>query len=424
MKGGGKSSLRRTYGRGDDGDDAVDAPTAYSWREVPDKGASKGGLGQKRAYQKPAWKDDAEDDNNGNGNGGWRSRNSSWKKRGDDRDTGNRGGGNDDGGWSKPHSAFGNDWQSQGKRWHSYKEAKPECKYEGVLEATTLIVAEIAHLETKQDPENLIQYFVNKVEQAADDLAKDERLATKGGQLLAVSLIEELVEAVMHPLSQRDSEKEWYMQVDVAAPLKAAAMAIFQNSKLFSRMLAPMMDRYVEESVFRFREDERFQVVLWEIVEKAEMQDHKYCKKTYQYLQKAYEDAHTQTEFGETKADEPALGVVQDFVKSWISLFVGRAWDVLENGVGGGVAAQAAWVTKLFQSLLHPDRCCLSYDLVSSLANPLPAEWDFINDVACNILAEAHTEQPSKKKTKTNYNKDTGATTHANIASWAASGGW
>jgi len=278
------------------------------------------------------------------------------------------------------------------------KAKKIESNYEGVVEATKVVVAEIQHLENKYDAETMVEYFVGMVDKAADALAKDERLSQKGSQCTAMSVLEDLVEGVMQPLSAKDNEKEWYTQVDMSPPLKAAAAALFQNSKLFSRMLAPMMEKHVDESVFRFREDERFQNVLWEMTEHCDDVEAKYHKKIYQHLLKAYDESHTQAEFGSSQASEPALGVVQDFVKCWISLFVGRAWDVLENGIGGGISQQAAWVTKLFQALLHPTRCCLSYDLVSALSSPLPAEWEYINEVACTVIAEASASEPKVKK--------------------------
>eukprot|EP00929_Paragymnodinium_shiwhaense_P021109 TRINITY_DN13854_c0_g1_i1.p1 TRINITY_DN13854_c0_g1~~TRINITY_DN13854_c0_g1_i1.p1 ORF type:complete len:406 (-),score=128.66 TRINITY_DN13854_c0_g1_i1:186-1403(-) len=391
---GGKSSLRRTYGRGDDGDDA-NTRSVFSWSGVS-SGKGKGGRfedDEPRGHKRPFGRHrEADEDSFGFGGKGIKGFKDGYVLVDASQFM--------DAPWMM--AEMGVKGKGKAGKWPRRKPAKEpepaiECKYDGVVEAMTACVAPIAHLDTKWDEKYLIEYLVGKVEKAAEQLEKDERLTSRGSQMLAVAVLEDLVEGCMQSLAQKDSTKAWYNELDIAPPLKAAAMGLFQNSKLFSRMLAPMMDKYVEEAIFRFKEEERFQHVIWDTVAECQVAD-KYQKKTNQFLLKAYDDAHTQAEFGSSEADEPALGVVQDFVKCWMTLFISRAWDILESGVGNNTTEQAAFVTKLFQTILHPEKCCLPHDLVSSLSNPLPAEWDYVNEVACLTIAEANAG--GEKKTK------------------------
>ena len=40
--------------------------------------------------------------------------------------------------------------------------------------------------------------------------------------------------------------------------------------------------------------------------------------------------------YGTTSNESPELAVLQDFVKGWMSDFIGKGWDVLENGLSDG----------------------------------------------------------------------------------------
>merc|ERR1712034_24074 len=79
--------------------------------------------------------------------------------------------------------------------------------------------------------------------------------------------------------------------------------------------------------------------------------------------------------------------------------FIGRSWDVLENGVGAR-DDQVNFVTNLFQTLSHPERSCLPHDLVASLQEHPPANWPFIAETCHTIFAENDAHQPNKKQKK------------------------
>ena len=65
---------------------------------------------------------------------------------------------------------------------------------------------------------------------------------------------------------------------------------------------------------------------------------------------------------------------VVDQLQAWISEFVRRAWDVLNNGVSNSTQEQQIGVTtSLFQYLCDPAHSCLPHDLTQQLDAPPPA---------------------------------------------------
>merc|ERR1712139_611501 len=95
-------------------------------------------------------------------------------------------------------------------------------------------------------------------------------------------------------------------------------------------------------------------------------------------------------------------GLLQDFIKGWMTEFIGRAWDVLENGVGGR-EEQINFVTNLFQTLAHPERSCLPHDLVAALQEHPMANWPFIAETCHTIFVEMEAERPNKKQKNSKY---------------------
>merc|ERR1712034_309295 len=77
--------------------------------------------------------------------------------------------------------------------------------------------------------------------------------------------------------------------------------------------------------------------------------------------------------------------------------FIGRSWDVLENGVGAR-DDQVNFVTNLFQTLSHPERSCLPHDLVASLQEHPPANWPFIAETCHTIFAERDTRTRNRRR--------------------------
>merc|ERR1712232_71954 len=118
----------------------------------------------------------------------------------------------------------------------------------------------------------------------------------------------------------------------------------------------------------------------------------KQIKKCCQHLMKAYDDAHFESPYGSNNADTPELGMLQDFVKGWMSQFVGRAWDILNNGIesiDAGIDGQVLFVTVLFQTLTSPERACLPHGLTSMITEPPPHPWPFIAESVEKVFKEA-----------------------------------
>jgi len=270
--------------------------------------------------------------------------------------------------------------------------------YPGLVQSMREIIEPVAHMEDKWSPEEIVKRMVKYVQNAADQMAKDERLGHKGNPIQAQALVEEFVETAMGMISQGCHDKAWAREANFATPLCLVAESIFKTSKLFSRMLAPMLHKYVEDSIFRFREEERIQRAIWETVESSGLPQN-YFKKCSSHLAKGYDDAHITASYGQSEAASPEMGLLQDFIKGWMTEFIGRAWDVLENGVGAR-EEQINFVTNLFQTLAHPERSCLPHDLVASLHEHPMANWPFIAETCHQIFAEMDAEKPSKKKQK------------------------
>jgi hypothetical protein len=270
-------------------------------------------------------------------------------------------------------------------------------KYPGLLEAMKETIAPVAHLEEKWSEQEIVQKMVVYVTKAADTFAKDDRLSKRGSPVQAQAVVEEFVETAMASICQGCQERAWVTTATFANPLCLVADQIFKNAKLFARMLAPMLHKYVEDAIFRFREEQRITNAIWETVENSGLSD-KYYKKCNQHLNKVYDDCHISSQFGASLAVTPELGLLQDFVKGWMSDFVGRAWDVLENGVGAR-DEQVNFVINLFQTLCHPDRCCLPHDLTAGLGElQPPASWPFIAETAMMVFAELDNPAPKKQK--------------------------
>jgi len=242
----------------------------------------------------------------------------------------------------------------------------------------------------------LISRMVQYIVKAADTLAKDTRIQQKGSPLQAQAIIEEFVETAMGSMSAGCHDKAWFQQANFTAALCLVAEQIFSNAKLFARMLAPMMHKYVEDALFRFREEERILNAVWETIENSGLSS-AYHKKCNSHLTRSYDEAHISAPYGQHVAEKAEFGLLQDFLKGWMSEFISRAWDVLENGVGGR-DEQVNFVTNLFQTLAHPERKCLPHDLLASLDSPPPASWSFVGEAVIAIFTENDMERPSKKQ--------------------------
>lgn len=275
----------------------------------------------------------------------------------------------------------------------------------GLQEALLEALAPCAHMDPAWSIDEMVKRVHAYFTKAAKKYESDERAAGRGTAVQAQALIEEFTSNALGAVGAACYEKPWFTEADFSGALMVTAMYTFRGGKLFSRTLGPILKRYVDDGVFRYREEERIQKAMWDAVEVSGLAE-SYQKKAAKHLQVAYDDAHMSAPYGSTTASTPELGLVQDFVKAWMTQFVSKSWDVLENGVTGGKDEQFAFLTTLFQYLTDPDRSCLPHDLTAQLESPPPESWGFIGEMAMKIFTDMEeAAENAKKKQKTAWGK-------------------
>jgi len=278
------------------------------------------------------------------------------------------------------------------------KEAAPEAAgIPGLTEALMEALAPVAHMDSSWDIDEMVKRVHSYFTKAAKKYEGEERAASRGSSIQAQALIEEFVSTALGAVGAACYEKVWFSQADFSGALMVTAMYTFRGGKLFCRTLGPVLKRYVDDGVFRYREEERIQKAMWDAVSISGLNEG-HQKKAAKYLQVAYDDSHMSAPYGSTTASSPEMGLVQDFVKSWMTEFVNKAWDVLENGVVGGKDEQFAFLTTLFQYLTDPERSCLPHDLTAQLETPPPESWGFIGELAMKIFTDMEEAANRPKK--------------------------
>jgi len=272
----------------------------------------------------------------------------------------------------------------------------------GLQEALMEALAPVAHMDSTWDIDEMVKRVHSYFTKAAKKYEGDERATQRGTSVQAQALIEEFVSTALGAVGAACYEKPWFTEADFSGALMVTAMYTFRGGKLFCRTLGPVLKRYVDDGVFRFREEERIQKAMWDAVSISGLNE-SYQKKAAKHLQAAYDEAHMSAPYGSTQASSPEMGLVQDFVKCWMTEFISKSWDVLENGVVGGKDEQFAFMTTLFQYLTDPDRSCLPHDLTAQLEAPPPESWGFIGELAMKIFTDMEEEarKPKKKWQKT-----------------------
>lgn len=243
-----------------------------------------------------------------------------------------------------------------------------------------------------------IKKVSQKIEKSATKYAKDERLAVRAQSNTSAKLIiEEFCDACMGAMSQSCWEKDWFPNVDVTEPLELACSHILKDKKCCSRLVTPLMRNFIDEGIFKYREEERIEKAFWRAVENSgTLESHK--KKAVKNLTASYDEAFSKSNYGQFPTEPAGLGLIQDFVFFWMTDFIGRSYDVLTNGLPNGHATdvQKLFITTLFQELCIPENCCVPYDLLSQVENMPPAPWNFIAEAVVGM----YTTGPPFKKFK------------------------
>jgi hypothetical protein len=216
----------------------------------------------------------------------------------------------------------------------------------------------------------------------------DARHKESGTAIQAQALLEEFAEKLMGALASTCYERSWFLEIYLSEAVALAAINTFKGGPMFKRTVAPIIVTHVDEAIFRYREEERHQRVMWDSVSAVGLKAD-YLKKANKHLQTSFEAAHISAKYGTSPAITPELGMVQDFVQAWIGEFGKRGWDCMNNGIHNPTQdMQIQVMTALFQYLCDPSHCCLPHDLVQQCQEKPPPGWDFVAQVVILVFQQ------------------------------------
>merc|ERR1712083_1046879 len=191
-------------------------------------------------------------------------------------------------------------------------------------------------------------------------------------------LVEEFVTKCMDQIAQLCYDKPWLYKANFTGPLFSCALHQFGSKKVFGRVLAPALEKYVEDGIFVWAEEERITKGFNDALEACGVSN---TKKGVAHLQKAYDEAYFKAPYGTHRHPQPEVGMLQDFIKGWMQDFCNRAHGVIGSAVTQS-GQEVTWIAMLFQNLCSPQRACLPHELTSMIKEPPKSPWDFINQCA------------------------------------------
>lgn len=228
--------------------------------------------------------------------------------------------------------------------------------------------------------EDMEQRVGQKICKAAKTFWTDERVHQRGTAIQARIMVESLVETALASITSSCYEKPWLFKVNYSGPLLAIVLQTFQGGKMWTRTLAPAIEKYVEDAIFTWAEEERISKAIYAAVESAGVKE-SFQKRAVKYLQTAYDEAYFKAPYGTHTASTPEMGMLMDFVKGWMVSFAAEGYEVLVGGLGNGRASrdeQILFMTVLFQNLTAQECACLPHELTSLIEEPPPNPWPFI----------------------------------------------
>uniref|UniRef100_A0A7S4SJN4 Uncharacterized protein n=1 Tax=Alexandrium monilatum TaxID=311494 RepID=A0A7S4SJN4_9DINO len=278
---------------------------------------------------------------------------------------------------------------------------QPEREIPGFDEALSETLMPYVGEDPSGSLEGMKAKVAPKILKAAQKMFNDDRLAQRGTSAQAQVFVEDFVHAAMHAVSSALYERPWIWKANFAGPLLTVVLSCCRGAKIFARTLGPVLERDIEAALFTWKEEERLQTAMKDAIATAGVKE-PHRKKAVQHLSKAYDEAHLRAPFGQSVADSPELGHLQDFVRGWMVEFVSRAWDVLEYGLEAGTGrrdAQVLFVTVLFQTLTESGNACLPHGLTSQITTPPPTPWPFIAWCAEAVFTElCGVQEPASKR--------------------------
>ena len=220
----------------------------------------------------------------------------------------------------------------------------------------------------------------------------NERMHEVGTGLMARVLVEEFVDWSEGAVSWTFYDKPWLENIDLTAPLFAAALHTFNGSSVHA---------YVSETLFRYaRGVKPINKAIFDAVIASGVKDNMQ-KKASQHIAKAYDTAHVNAPYGSATADAAELALLQDFIKGWMTEFCTVGEEVLRYGIGTSEGKpnkgdQILFLTVLFQKLTEPGNPVLPHELTSLIATPPPSPWAFIAETAEAVFVDVENKAREK----------------------------
>lgn len=268
------------------------------------------------------------------------------------------------------------------------KKSAGDAGISGLNAVTTEALRPIAVLDTEWTLEDIAFKVCGLIGRPAAKYwnGGDERVTARATTVQAQAVIEEFTNALMSAISSGCGDKAWFAEANFTDPIFHAAMETFEgkNRNFLCRTVRPVLKKTIQDTVFKFREEDRVQKAIWDGVIISGLLDDQQ-QSAYKIIQGAYEEAYMTAPYGFHEVDPPCLGLVQDFVKGWMLLFIEKGFSVLES-VSSEKEEQYAFLTTLFQYLTDPDQCCLPYELVSQKGAQPPDNWPFVAELAMTVL--------------------------------------
>merc|ERR1719263_1128739 len=182
---------------------------------------------------------------------------------------------------------------------------------EGLKDAVTRAVEPHAPLEQAWSKDEMVNKVCMAIFKTASKWYKEDARHKEGGTAIqAQALLEEFTEKIMAGLSSACYEKPWFLEIYLSESIALAAINTFKGGALFKRTVAPIIVTHVDEAIFRYREEERHQRVMWDAIQAVGInQSHQ--KKANKHLMTSFEAAHISAKYGVSASITPELGMVQ-----------------------------------------------------------------------------------------------------------------
>lgn len=239
-----------------------------------------------------------------------------------------------------------------------------------------------------EDLEAIIKKCESSAQKQAKKFGNEERASSKMNSAECKSFLGEYIEAVMSAFSAFLYEKVWFDKVSFNGPLLMLVVNTFQNGKIFTRTLKTEIMPFIDDGLLAWSEEERILRQFYKALEAAGIPE-KQQKKGNVHLLAAYDAAHFDAPYGtmESPDSTPEVAMLQEFVKGWMTHFLTKGYQALENGLQDfSPPSQVAALTSIFQTLMDTDSPCLPLCVQPSLP---PAPWAWIEECANEVVAES-----------------------------------